>query len=65
MKYTGTHTMTLPPMATLADERSVETKALTKSFGWNSGQQFQQQDVSELFNVLFDALETVRARRGG
>ena len=57
--------MTLPSMATLADERSVETKALTKSFGWNSGQQFQQQDVSELFNVLFDALETVRARRGG
>eukprot|EP01052_Picozoa_sp_SAG31_P053410 SAG31_NODE_13679_length_853_cov_1.721485_1_plen_147_part_10 len=40
-----------------SDKRTVETKALTTSFGWNSGQQYQQQDVSELFNVLFEALE--------
>ena len=41
-----------------SEARSAETKALTKSFGWTSGQQYQQQDVSEMFNVLFDALET-------
>ena len=36
---------------------SIDTIALTKSFGWNSSEVFQQQDVQELCRVLFDALE--------
>ena len=35
----------------------LSTKPLTKSFGWNSAQAFQQQDAQELFQVLLDALE--------
>ena len=34
------------------------TKALTRSFGWEAADNAQQQDVSELFNVLFESLET-------
>lgn len=37
--------------------RSVDTIALTKSFGWEGSEVFQQQDVQELTRVLFDALE--------
>jgi hypothetical protein len=35
----------------------VETISLTKSFGWEGTEVFQQQDVQELTRVLFDALE--------
>eukprot|EP01052_Picozoa_sp_SAG31_P026489 SAG31_NODE_2402_length_5767_cov_4.440543_2_plen_1704_part_00 len=41
-----------------SNARAVDTRALTKSFGWNSSDAFQQQDVQELFNLLFEALET-------
>lgn len=37
--------------------RAVDTIALTKSFGWEGSEVFQQQDVQELCRVLFDALE--------
>eukprot|EP00947_MAST-08B_sp_MAST-8B-sp1_P005796 g5796.t1 len=36
---------------------ALSTKALTKSFGWEAAQGYQQQDVQELCRVLFDALE--------
>ncbi|RHZ09021.1 hypothetical protein DYB31_005877 [Aphanomyces astaci] len=39
------------------DRKAIDTKALTKSFGWNSSDVFQQHDVQELCRVLFDALE--------
>jgi hypothetical protein len=35
----------------------VPTSGLTKSFGWTGAEVFQQQDVQEMFHVLFDALE--------
>jgi ubiquitin carboxyl-terminal hydrolase 47 len=41
----------------LSKSRDIDTKALTKSFGWESGEVFQQQDIQELCRVLFDALE--------
>lgn len=41
----------------LSKQRSVDTVALTKSFGWEGFEVFQQQDVQELTRVLFDALE--------
>lgn len=37
--------------------RAVETRSLTKSFGWESAQSFEQHDVQELCRVLFDAIE--------
>jgi hypothetical protein len=43
--------------ASLGNNRSVDTVALTKSFGWEGSEVFQQQDVQELTRVLFDALE--------
>ena len=39
------------------DDRSVDTVDLTRSFGWEGSEVFQQQDVQELTRVLFDALE--------
>lgn len=44
-------------MLQLSKSRDIDTKALTKSFGWDSGEVFQQQDIQELCRVLFDALE--------
>jgi hypothetical protein len=41
----------------LSVNRSVDTVSLTRSFGWDSSEVFQQQDVQELTRVLFDALE--------
>jgi ubiquitin carboxyl-terminal hydrolase 47 len=41
----------------LSSSRAVDTVALTKSFGWEGNERFQQQDVQELCRVLFDALE--------
>lgn len=35
----------------------METTAITKSFGWDRAESFQQHDVQELLRVLFDALE--------
>lgn len=32
-------------------------QALTKSFGWDNRNSFEQQDVQELARVLFNALE--------
>jgi ubiquitin carboxyl-terminal hydrolase 47 len=45
----------------LSSRGSVETTALTKSFGWTSSMGFEQHDVQELCRVLFDALERVMA----
>ena len=35
----------------------IDTRSLTKSFGWDASDSFQQQDVQEFLRVLFDALE--------
>jgi ubiquitin carboxyl-terminal hydrolase 47 len=45
----------------LTSRGSVETTALTRSFGWGASDGFQQHDVQELCRVLFDALERVLA----
>lgn len=37
---------------------AVETTSLTKSFGWDSTEAWQQHDIQELCRVMFDALET-------
>ncbi|KAI0214475.1 Ubiquitin carboxyl-terminal hydrolase 47, partial [Lamellibrachia satsuma] len=37
--------------------RSVETTDITRSFGWDSSEAWQQHDVQELCRVMFDALE--------
>ncbi len=44
-------------LLSLSRQRAVETVSLTKSFGWEGNEVFQQQDVQELMRVLFDALE--------
>ncbi|KAK2587743.1 hypothetical protein KPH14_003851 [Odynerus spinipes] len=36
---------------------AVETTSLTRSFGWNSNEAWQQHDIQELCRVMFDALE--------
>jgi hypothetical protein len=41
----------------LSQQKAVDTVALTKSFGWEGNEVFQQQDVQELMRVLLDALE--------
>lgn len=40
-----------------SDKRAAETTDLTKSFGWDSSEVWQQHDVQELCRVMFDALE--------
>lgn len=35
----------------------MDTKPLIHTFGWNSNEVFQQQDVQEFCRVLFDAIE--------
>jgi ubiquitin C-terminal hydrolase len=42
----------------LSERCAVTTAALTKSFGWTAGQQFQQQDVQECKAVIIDHLST-------
>lgn len=37
--------------------RAVDTVGLTKSFDWDGGEVYQQQDVQEMTRVLFDQLE--------
>lgn len=39
-------------------KRAVETTELTRSFGWDSSEVWQQHDVQELCRVMFDALES-------
>ncbi|EGG16186.1 peptidase C19 family protein [Cavenderia fasciculata] len=39
------------------DVSSISTENLTRSFGWDSGQVVQQQDIHELNRILFDAVE--------
>lgn len=39
-------------------KRAVETTDVTKSFGWDSSEAWQQHDVQELCRVMFDALES-------
>ena len=41
----------------LSENHSIETTALTRSFGWTHGESFQQHDVQEFCRVLFDAIE--------
>ena len=41
----------------LSEQPAISTVALTKSFGWDSNEVFQQQDVQELNRKLFEALE--------
>ena len=36
---------------------SIETKYLTKSFGWDDKESFQQHDIQEFCRVLFEAIE--------
>lgn len=38
-------------------KKAIETTDLTKSFGWDSSEVWQQHDVQELCRVMFDALE--------
>jgi len=38
--------------------RAWSTEDLTKSFGWESNQGQEQQDIHELNRVMFDAIET-------
>ena len=41
----------------LSQQPAISTVALTRSFGWDSNEVFQQQDVQELNRKLFEALE--------
>ena len=43
--------------AQTSEERAVETTDLTSAFGWNASDSYEQQDVSELLVLLYDALE--------
>lgn len=36
---------------------AVETTELTRSFGWDLSEAWQQHDIQELCRVMFDALE--------
>lgn len=40
-------------------KNAVETTELTRSFGWDSSEAWQQHDIQELCRVMFDALEQV------
>lgn len=40
-----------------ANKSAVETTNLTRSFGWDSSEAWQQHDIQELCRVMFDALE--------
>ena len=39
------------------DKLSIGTTNLTRSFGWDSSEAWQQHDIQELCRVMFDALE--------
>lgn len=36
---------------------AVETTNLTRSFGWDSSEVWQQHDIQELYRIMLDALE--------
>uniref|UniRef100_A0A7N8XY04 Ubiquitin carboxyl-terminal hydrolase 47 n=1 Tax=Mastacembelus armatus TaxID=205130 RepID=A0A7N8XY04_9TELE len=38
-------------------KRAIETTDVTRSFGWDSSEAWQQHDIQELCRVMFDALE--------
>ncbi|XP_069705284.1 ubiquitin carboxyl-terminal hydrolase 47 isoform X2 [Periplaneta americana] len=40
-----------------SSKSAVETTELTRSFGWDSSEAWQQHDIQELCRVMFDALE--------
>jgi ubiquitin carboxyl-terminal hydrolase 47 len=40
-----------------SSKTAVETTELTRSFGWDSSEAWQQHDIQELCRVMFDALE--------
>ncbi|XP_075229694.1 ubiquitin carboxyl-terminal hydrolase 47-like [Lycorma delicatula] len=42
-----------------SNRNAVETTELTRSFGWDSSEAWQQHDIQELCRVMFDALEQV------
>lgn len=42
-----------------SNRNAVETTELTRSFGWDSSEAWQQHDIQELCRVMFDALEHV------
>ncbi|XP_076039758.1 ubiquitin carboxyl-terminal hydrolase 47-like isoform X2 [Oratosquilla oratoria] len=44
-------------MLQTANKSAVETTNLTRSFGWDSSEAWQQHDIQELCRVMFDALE--------
>ena len=41
----------------MGNRKAVDTIGLTKSFDWDGGEVYQQQDVQEMTRVLFDQLE--------
>ncbi|CDW83714.1 ubiquitin carboxyl-terminal hydrolase family protein [Stylonychia lemnae] len=41
----------------LSRSNYVQTRSLTKSFGWESNMSFEQHDIQEFCRVLFDAIE--------
>eukprot|EP01050_Picozoa_sp_SAG11_P006870 SAG11_NODE_552_length_8583_cov_3.699081_14_plen_154_part_00 len=48
-----------------SDRRDAETTGLTQSFGWTDAEAFDQHDVNELCDVLFDSMEnSFRGTRG-
>jgi ubiquitin carboxyl-terminal hydrolase 47 len=58
LRFGRNNTLTnLSDMLLISRLSTVDTIALTKSFGWEGAEVFQQQDVQELCRVLFDALE--------
>ncbi|XP_060033140.1 ubiquitin carboxyl-terminal hydrolase 47 isoform X2 [Erinaceus europaeus] len=44
-------------MLQTSKKRAIETTDVTRSFGWDSSEAWQQHDVQELCRVMFDALE--------
>jgi len=36
---------------------SIKTKKLTKSFGWDNRESFEQHDIQECFSILLDSVE--------
>jgi ubiquitin carboxyl-terminal hydrolase 47 len=40
-----------------SSKSAVETTELTRSFGWDSSEAWQQHDIQEICRVMFDALE--------
>uniref|UniRef100_A0AC35TIW5 USP domain-containing protein n=1 Tax=Rhabditophanes sp. KR3021 TaxID=114890 RepID=A0AC35TIW5_9BILA len=41
-----------------SDQKALETKSLTKSFGWHNNEAYDQHDVQEFCRIMFDALES-------